>query len=396
LIGGFIRGIFFLVLLSTFATFTYSKDKADSCEKSFLSYLNPNLLAPGGKASAITKNIIKSGYHGLKAAFYPVFFLPKGLYHLGKGIWNQTLWESSKNFLGEIKKDLYHIVAYFGILFSSMNTGVSISQIDSMVENQLNTDSVVVVVNGFPKSDPLHNYVKLQFEAYYKNFKHAHYIDVGESNSNGPLYPIRKIIDISKSSGKVNLLKIFGHGTPGTVDFLGYTLTEDFFTLHEHQSNGWNAFVNGYEEFSHPVEVRRTNRIDSTETVEIKHELQLTNVMAENSNIVVYGCSTARGEVGTRFLNYIGMTFADKGATVYGSQLKVEKSLVDQVIMYYGGNPSKIPNVLHGAVEVSTASINLAANLVTKFSPDPERLGVQNNVFFVTWDRIKEVKVPSR
>jgi hypothetical protein len=145
-----------------------------------------------------------------------------------------------------------------------------------------------------------------------------------------------------------------------------------------------------------PVEVRRTNRIDSTETIEIKHELQLTNVMAENSNIVVYGCSTARGEVGTRFLNYIGMTFADKGATVYGSQLKVEKSLVDQVIMYYGGNPSKIPNVLHGAVEVSTASINLAANLVTKFSPDPERLGVQNNVFFVTWDRIKEVKIPSR
>lgn len=352
-------------------------------------------MIPGGKASSAAKNAVKAGYHGLKAAFYPLFFLPKGLYHLGKGIWNQNLLESSKNFLTDIRKDLLHMVAYFGILFSSMNTGVSISQIDSMVENQLNTNSIVVVVNGFNKSDPLYKYVKLQFEAYYKGFSNAHYIEVG--NGSGPLYPIRQIIDISKTSGKIDLLKIYGHGTPGTVDLLGYTLQEDFFTLPEHQAKGWNAFVNGYEEFSNPVEVSRVNRFDTTKKiVEIKHELKLTNVMAENSNIVIYGCSTARGDVGTRFLNYVGMTFADKGATVYGSQLKVEKSLVDQVIMYYGGNPSKIPNLLHGAVEVSTASINLAANIVTKFSPDPERLGIQNNVFFVTWDRIKEVKVPSR
>jgi hypothetical protein len=343
------------------------------------------------KASGWVKKVMK---HGMKAAFYPLYFLSKGAYHLASGMWKgEKITQTTKSFVTSLRKDLLHMVLFSGIFLASHGSAVSTWQIDRRADAVETANTVTVVVNGFPKKDPLYKYVKDQFDVRYRSNPNAFYVEV----SNNPMEYLIPLVDISKKAGPVKVLKLYGHGSSGVIDVGALSLSRDSLTFRDWQVEAYHAERIGVGQGnSIHTEVKRPHpTLENEYIVDIRDELRLKGVMDKDSFILVYGCHTAEGEAGDKFLDYLGVVFADEGATVVGSTVNVEKNYTDQLFGYYGWNMSHIPNWMHQGLDASFSSVDLLARAINRFTPAADQ-NENSPSSFLSFQKIKERKVGPR
>lgn len=324
----------------------------------------------------------------LGTLFYPVKAVAKSLHFVGKlALGKAKIAAPSRS---TIVKNALQAGFFSLILLASKASSLPTHYLEEKIPADLPRQAVVVSLNGFEEDDPnqLKALTKDRFDRKLNHLPNAVYYEPSDD-----VDALETLKAIAEERGPIEVLEVWGHGSPGTILVNGG----------EMERNRYNAVEGAHKNLfvKHPAAGEplptSTDHLTYAETggdsfmmVRIRNDYRLKEVFAPNAVIIFYGCSTGKGEQGTVFLQYMADVLSDEPLKLYASNVDVVPNYSDVLARQYGLKSVNLPPAADETIDIAAASIRLAGTVYEKLkSGDPHRWKD-----FLVFDRVTEVEFP--
>jgi hypothetical protein len=269
-----------------------------SCGTRVMGFLNKPLIP-----TQIPANFVREVG---RTVFYPMVLAARGVNIAGRLIRR----EPTGGITGgrTLRKEMFNLAGFLALFMATQASSITYDRFDRVANNSASADSLVIVVNGFPKEDPLYKYVNHRFSAMYGDHPNAHKV-IGKDWTT----VLESISGIARAQGrKIDYIEIHGHGLPGQFTVNGDTVNPQFIDVQ--------------------MGIAKEHNIPVTRDL-ATGRAKLCGVFAAGAEVKMFNCSAAQGRAGDKMMQALGNFLLDEGGEVDGVTVELVTNIPEHMFI---------------------------------------------------------------